>query len=383
MNKFHLVITRYILIITTYIVVINAFYSFNSLNYQLNASVTAHPRVGVIGGGFGDRFRGVCQLLNRVSPVKKGFRSTKYEDQWDIFLERVSLVEDEVNQRLYTAYINVVRYESRWRFKPYNDFSINLVQIHAVAEMGTNQQKEQLIALLRKTSDIAVEERININQAYVKAHQLIDFPQFESESDLIAYLKRSNKKARALALQYHDGAGQKYAGRPYSSHLHAVRDVLKRFGFGPRDSVLGLMLGTLAWMHDLVEDTSVMLADVYYLFGRTFGNAIDGVTNVPKLNGMSRKERELLTKMKTMRGILERILKLADRTANTEESALSHFLGRRDSKIGKYIRQWPSFQSMLRVPGEADALWDHLEKLTTGEDYARKYLISIGRLDPP
>src|SRR5262249_6014923 len=149
-------------------------------------------------------------------------------------------------------------------------------------------------------------------------------------------LKDQHKDVIRFALSKHEGEyRQTYGDEPYSYHLRKVREVLKRFGFGSKDSFFGLKLGTAAWLHDVVEDTDATLEQIDQLFGTEIAKIVQGVT---KLKDDSIEHEQLLrmTYERTRLDRGSRILKLADRIANVEEGLKDLFSGR-PSKVHKYF----------------------------------------------
>ncbi len=181
----------------------------------------------------------------------------------------------------------------------------------------------------------------------------------------MADIKDTIAKAVALAEEYH--AEQKYSsGAPYVHHLLHVQQVLFRFGYNPfgvgDDAHLKLSenLAVAAILHDIVEDTDFSLKDVKSAFGKRVASLVNGVTNEP---GVNRKERHRKTYPKTKRIPGAIILKLADRIANVEAC-----LALGDSRIGMYRKEWVSFQEALRVEGEHERMWRHLDLLIAKSD---------------
>ncbi|MEO0335110.1 MAG: HD domain-containing protein, partial [Pseudomonadota bacterium] len=141
-------------------------------------------------------------------------------------------------------------------------------------------------------------------------------------------LKDIHKAVREYALTKHSVENeQTYGDEPYSYHLMSVREVLKRFGFGPKDSLFGLKLGSAAWLHDVVEDTDSTYEEVAYLFGEEIADIVDGVSKVDRVEGMSDEDRVRATYEKTRANRGSRILKVADRIANVEEGLTDLFAG--------------------------------------------------------
>ncbi len=75
--------------------------------------------------------------------------------------------------------------------------------------------------------------------------------------------------ARALAERAHQGQVDK-AGRPYIRHPEAVADRL---------AIADGVGRTVAWLHDVVEDTDVTLDQVRDQFGPVVADAVDAITH--------------------------------------------------------------------------------------------------------
>ncbi len=296
---------------------------------------------------------------------------------WQSFLIQIQTKRGPLPERLTLAYDQLTSFAKDTETLPFDRHHL-LAMIAKSAEVDL----ERLEAILRRAIDIHLTYEVPVLVAYLIAMQNFYHPVFDSEEDLIGTLKKEHKKARTMALLSHATLDQKYGRHPYEYHLRAVRRALKRFGFGPDDSILGLKLGTAGWLHDAIEDTYITLADIYYALGLEMGDAMYGLTNVAKdpkhEDGIEpedvRQLRKRLTKLKTVESELRRLTKLADRIANTEMSMLSLFLGE-DTKIEKYRNEWHDFYGILHVPGEADEMWRHLQLMTFDEDYAVAYLI--------
>jgi (p)ppGpp synthase/HD superfamily hydrolase len=82
----------------------------------------------------------------------------------------------------------------------------------------------------------------------------------------------------AIACQAH--AGQRYGDAPYSDHLEAVVALLEPYGE---------TAATLGWLHDIVEDTPVSLAEIAERFGPFVAHCVALLTDPP---GASRAERK-------------------------------------------------------------------------------------------
>jgi GTP pyrophosphokinase len=120
------------------------------------------------------------------------------------------------------------------------------------------------------------------------------------------------RKAWEFAAQYH--AGQKRAsGEAYLSHPLAVSMILA----GMRMDVISIETGLL---HDVVEDTSVTVADIHKNFGNEVAQCVDGVTKLSKINFFSAEDRQAESYRKMLLAMVNDIrviiVKLADRLHN-------------------------------------------------------------------
>ncbi len=138
---------------------------------------------------------------------------------------------------------------------------------------------------------------------------------------------------------------QLYGGLPYTHHLAAVEQVLRRFE--QRDDV---ML-TAAWLHDVVEDTGTKLKEIHEMFGDEVAALVGAVTNEA---GPNRKMRAALTYPKIRSVPRATALKLADRIANVENGG---------KLVEMYAKEYEDFKRNLFVPGENAQMWACLDQL--------------------
>ena len=148
--------------------------------------------------------------------------------------------------------------------------------------------------------------------------------------------------AREFALLRH--GDQRYSGEPYEAHLTEAAAVLDRFGVDDED------LTVAVWLHDVVEDTDATLEEVEQRFGPRVRDLVDAVTVEV---GETRNVRNTATypKLRSVPGAVT--LKLADRIANVERGG---------PKRAMYRDEHPKFRAALYEPGEADAMWEHLDR---------------------
>ncbi|MBB2201058.1 HD domain-containing protein [Gluconacetobacter tumulisoli] len=82
-------------------------------------------------------------------------------------------------------------------------------------------------------------------------------------------------RAAAFATAAHAGVGQrrKYTNEPFIVHPRRVAELVA--STGARDEVVAA-----AWLHDVVEDTNVTLAEIEAVFGAEIATLVDMVTDV-------------------------------------------------------------------------------------------------------
>ncbi|MEA1071767.1 HD domain-containing protein [Sphingomonas sp. LY160] len=150
------------------------------------------------------------------------------------------------------------------------------------------------------------------------------------------FRKLKAAKARDFAVAAH--GNQLYGDRPYVEHLEAVVRVLEEFDFFGDCSTAG-------WLHDVIEDTAITLADLGTAFGDRVAKLVFAVSG-----GGDRATH--------VASIYEKItaypdaapLKLADRIANIEACE------RGDKHAGRYAREHPAFSRLIE-PLVPAAMW--------------------------
>ena len=142
------------------------------------------------------------------------------------------------------------------------------------------------------------------------------------------------KKSKNFAVKAH--GDQKYGDKPYSYHLNTVVNNAREFGGEPKHI-------QAAWLHDVVEDTSVTLDDVRKEFGDDVADIVDLVSNTGS-------KEETFKRIRTNPDAV--FVKLADRLANVREG----------QKNNKYRKEHPLFKSILYREGEFESMWKEIEK---------------------
>lgn len=160
---------------------------------------------------------------------------------------------------------------------------------------------------------------------------------------------------------------QMYGVLPYTHHLQAVDDVLKKYGplepgyerwLGEVDETGSSLypgandMRTAAWLHDIVEDTDIKLRDIEENFGLQVAKLVGAVTSE---EGPSRKVRNALTYPKIRdAGRCAVRLKLADRIANVSSGGAS---------VEMYRKEHNDFHRALFTDGENVDMWVVLNEL--------------------
>ena len=163
--------------------------------------------------------------------------------------------------------------------------------------------------------------------------------------------------ARDFAVRAH--GGQKYGERPYVWHLDAVAAQLAPFG--AQAQVLG-------YLHDVVEDTDVPLAEIEATFGAHTAACVALLTDVP---GATRRERKAKTyaKLAAVGPDLELALiaKAADRLANLSACVADGRAELWDTYHGEH----PAFRAAAYRPGLCDSLWAAMDEQLRARPAAR------------
>ncbi|QSI78675.1 HD domain-containing protein [Niveibacterium microcysteis] len=155
--------------------------------------------------------------------------------------------------------------------------------------------------------------------------------------------------AREFAIAAH--GDQRYGERPYVFHLDRVVENLSEFG---------PLAETVGYLHDVVEDTAVTVAEIAEKFGPLVAECVALLTDEP---GSNRKERKAKTykKLATVRGVAELalIVKVADRLANVRACI-------NDGRVALwavYRDEHPTFRAAAYRPGQCNRLWRQLDDL--------------------
>ena len=142
---------------------------------------------------------------------------------------------------------------------------------------------------------------------------------------------------KAFALEAH--GDQQYGDKPYGHHLAAAVQVLEDFDRETNTLV------TAAWLHDVLEDTSVTKGDIIHAFGADVAEIVWACTGV----GDTRRERNRAIYGKIATCPQAAFVKMADRIANVEQAergSKHHALYRAEAEefyegVARYVpRMW-------------------------------------------
>lgn len=168
----------------------------------------------------------------------------------------------------------------------------------------------------------------------------------EANTDLV-------QRAREFAIKAH--GGQLYGSQPYSVHLEAVaancREQISQLPFFADAEAVE----AAAWCHDVLEDTAVTRDELSEATSSTVADAVVCLTNVGDWHA---------TVGNIASNTIARLVKLADRAANTEKS-----FGKEDAKAlrvwAKYVEQWPLLAASIPQE-EFPLLWNRLDAFYSG-----------------
>jgi len=83
------------------------------------------------------------------------------------------------------------------------------------------------------------------------------------------FFKISEARAKEIATKAHEGQKRK-DGKDYITHPEALVSKFHKSAYDLR---------TIAWLHDVVEDTSVNISHIYSEFGEYIGDAVKALTH--------------------------------------------------------------------------------------------------------
>ena len=162
-------------------------------------------------------------------------------------------------------------------------------------------------------------------------------------------------EARAFAVKAH--GEQLYGQHPYVVHLDDVHDILHEHGQPP----LPTTRLVIAYLHDVVEDTSITLSEIKTRFGDVVAGCVDLLTDGP---GDSRKERKAATYTRLEAvpsdGPLHHalVVKAADRLANVRRSVDES----NQRLFVMYQSEHTDFRAAAFRTGLVESIWEELDR---------------------
>ena len=170
------------------------------------------------------------------------------------------------------------------------------------------------------------------------------------------------EKAKNYAIMYH-GPDQRYGAQPFIHHLEQVAHIVNGYG----DDAI-----TLAWLHDIVEDTKISVDDLVRPFGNNMARWVAIVTDPSDVVGRSAKKAMSNKKFSMVEPVdhVALIVKAGDRLANMSSCYHDQML----NLFERYKREYPAFKEAAYRPGLCNDIWEAMD------DYATK-LVDLGPAD--
>ena len=157
------------------------------------------------------------------------------------------------------------------------------------------------------------------------------------------------KEARTFAINAH--GSQMYGKVPYAHHLDEVAKIASDYGE---------LAEVVAFLHDIVEDTSITLAGVEDHFGSFVSRCVSILTDEA---GKTRSERKSATyqKMALVEGEeqLALIVKAADRLANMRACIRA----KNTRLLAMYKSEYDAFYQAVYRPTLCETIWQELEQI--------------------
>lgn len=154
------------------------------------------------------------------------------------------------------------------------------------------------------------------------------------------------ERARELAARKHAGTHLFDANRTgMFEHVSQVAGLVQELG-GSTEMVAA------AWLHDIVEDTDVTLAQVKDGFGAEVATLVDGLTDPEEFEAMPLKERKQLQaeRVKTLPDNVKRI-KLCDQLSNVRR------IIEKPPTDWSAEKQWVYVQGAYKIAQQCAGLW--------------------------
>jgi len=161
--------------------------------------------------------------------------------------------------------------------------------------------------------------------------------------------------ARDWAIEKHglQRYGNSEDSPPYAYHLGAVAAIAAPYGE---------LAETVAWLHDVIEDTPTTEEDVAAEFGDQMARFVKFLTD-EKVKDKAEKVRRRNEKLAALSGVdtVALVVKAADRLANLRESIKP---GEKSEKmIVKYGGEHLGLRAAAYRPGLCDPIWSELDAI--------------------
>lgn len=161
------------------------------------------------------------------------------------------------------------------------------------------------------------------------------------------------ENARNFAIAAH--SDQKYGDEPYVAHLDAVAEIVRSYG---TNAVI------LAYLHDILEDTSVYFDKLCSIYGGFTARCVSFMSK-PLRGSRAQKNKSMNERVARLKSsdralyALVFIVKPADRLANVRASAEGSHKG----WMKQYRREHSEFKNAFYIPGLCEEIWYELDRL--------------------
>lgn len=174
--------------------------------------------------------------------------------------------------------------------------------------------------------------------------------------------------AREFAVKAH--GNQKYGSgtQPYSVHLDEVAEIALQAALRlGRDMVVVASIVTIAYVHDVLEDTEIHQHTISARFGAPVATCAELLSDPPGRNRRERKDalhaRLAELDASTFVGQAVLIVKASDRLANVRRSlGLDGGVGNPDL-LKMYRGEAPAFRQAAHRPGICDLVWQEIDQI--------------------
>jgi len=148
--------------------------------------------------------------------------------------------------------------------------------------------------------------------------------------------------AEQVCIMAHEGQVRKYSGEPYWTHPAAVAALVSTV-------TADAEIIAAAYLHDVVEDTSVSLEEIREAFGDRVASLVENLTDVSKPEHGNRAARKFIDRMHTKNAHPDaKTIKLADLIDNAKSIQLHD-----EAFAAVYMAEK---RALLTVLGDGDAM---------------------------